>query len=310
MNKDLLYRFFNGEYSSKEENDIRQWMEESPENKKIFFDERRLFDTINLLVEKKDLRKREKLWFKINRSWIIDLMKTAAIIIVTLALTLSYQYFFNETKLGIMQKIETPAGQRVNIELSDGTVVWLNSRSKINYPTTFEGNQRRIKLEGEAYFEVAHNAKKPFIVETKYGNIEVLGTKFNLEVYPESGFITSLFEGCVKVESHNQQVILKPNQMAFLENGQLKAQVISDYTHYRWREGLICFKNESFISIMKKFEKIYGAEIKIETTRINDYYYSGKFRQSDGILNALRVLQKDVAFKFDKDEENNIIHIK
>lgn len=309
MNQALLYRFFNGKTTLQEEIRIREWIEASPENKGKYFEERKTFDTMNLLVDENQWK--GKKIYSFNRTWIKELVKIAAVITLTLTLSVSYRHFFPDESLLALQKIETPAGQRVSIELADGTLVWLNSRSQIQYPTVFSDDKRKIKLEGEAYFEVAHNEKKPFIVETSYGNIEVLGTKFNLEAYPESrSFVTSLFEGSVKVNRGKQQIILSPNQMSFLDNGSLKAAKITDFTPYRWREGLICFKDESFINIMKKFEKSYGVEIRIETSKVSNSYYSGKFRQYDGITNALKVLQKDVDFTFESDEENHIIHIK
>lgn len=310
MDKELLYHFFNGKTTLEEEYRIREWMESDPEHEKRFFEERRMFDAMNLLIEEEDLKQKKIKFFK--KPWIKELSKIAAVITLTLTLSVSYQHIFSDKKLLAMQKIEVPIGQRVNIELSDGTIVWLNSRSQIYYPATFSGDERKIKLNGEAYFEVVHtDDNKPFIVETAYGTVEVLGTKFNLEAYPESDtFVTSLLEGSVKVKSQNQQLILCPDQMAYLKNGKLEVEEITDYNPYKWREGLIYLKNESFSNIMKKFENAYGVEIKIKTPKVLDYSCSGKFRQSDGILYALRVLQKDVDFTFEQKEDNHIIYIK
>lgn len=310
MDKEVLYRFFNGQTTLKEEILIREWMEANSEHKECFFKERKIFDAMNLLVDEEELRPKKVGLFK--RTWMREFAKIAAVIALTLTLSVSYQHFFSNKNLLAMQKIEVPVGQRVNIELSDGTVIWLNSRSKIYYPTTFDGNERKIKLDGEAYFEVAHTDDDlPFIVETTYGSIEVLGTKFNLEAYSESAsFVTSLLEGSVRVKSQNQQLVLQPDEMAYLNKGKLEVKKITDYNPYKWREGLICLNNESFSNIMKKFEKAYGVEIKIESSKVKEYSYSGKFRQSEGIIYALKVLQKDVDFTFKQDEDTHIIYIK
>ena len=110
------------------------------------------------------------------------------------------------------------------MELSDGTKVWLNSRTKIEYPAVFADKERRIKLDGEAYFQVAQNIHKPFIVQTPKGNVEVLGTQFNVESYSDdSTFATALMEGAVKITAGNYQCQLKPNQMAYLKEWRNKS---------------------------------------------------------------------------------------
>lgn len=308
MDKELLYRFFEDKATLDEEKRVRKWMEASSENYDLFFEERKLFDAITLLADENQISSNHgKAVFKL---WANRLMKVAAVVAVTLISTLSYQYLVKEDKL-VMQKITVPSGQRIHLELSDGTIVWLNSRTTIQYPAIFVGENRVVKIDGEAYFEVAHNKKKPFIVETAKGNVEVLGTKFDVEAYSENNsFVTSLMEGSVKVVSDGQELVLKPEQMSYIHNGELKVAPIEDYNMYKWREGLISFKDTSFPSIMSKFEKCYGVTIKIENPRVVNYRCTGKFRQSDGVLYALRVLQKDVRFSFERDENNHIIYIK
>ena len=308
MDKELLVRFFEDNTTLDEEKRIRKWMEASSENYNSFMEERKLFDAMTLLADEKQISSgRNKAIFKL---WVGRAMKVAAVVAITLISTFSYQFLTGKDKL-VMQKITVPSGQRINLELSDGTAVWLNSRTTIQYPAEFTGKKRVVKIDGEAYFEVAHNKKKPFIVETSKGSVEVLGTKFDVEAYSETGsFVTSLMEGSVKVESEGTELVLKPEQMAYIHNGKLEVAPIEDYNMYRWREGLICFKDAAFPSIMAKFEKCFGVVIKIENHNVENYYCTGKFRQSDGILYALRVLQRDVKFNFERDEDNHIIYIK
>lgn len=310
MDKDLLVCFFEGRASLQEEMQIRKWMEASPENYQAFFRERKLFDTMTLLTEEDDNSRSNKLLVFKGR-WFRKLVEMAAVIAITVGITVLCQQYSDDRQLLAMQKILVPAGQRISLELSDGTMVWLNSRTKIEYPASFVGDDRKIKLDGEAYFEVTKDTHKPFIVETAKGNIEVLGTKFNVEAYSEDNtFTTALMEGSVKVMRGNTRYMLLPNQLAYLKNGKMNIAPIEDFNLYRWREGLICFKDETFPNIIKKFEKYYGVDIKIENSAVANYRCTGKFRQSDGVLYALRVLQKDVNFKFSRDEDNHIIYIK
>lgn len=310
MDKDLLVRFFEGNASLQEEMQIREWMEASPENHQAFFKERKLFDAMTLLAEEEDNSRSDKFVIFKGR-WFRKLVEFAAVVAITIGITVFYQQYSNEEQLLAMQKIMVPAGQRISLELSDGTVVWLNSRTKIEYPASFVGDNRKVKLDGEAYFEVTKDVHKPFVVETAKGNIEVLGTKFNVEAYSEDNtFATALMEGSVKVSRGKMQYMLRPNQLAYLKNGKMNIASIEDFNLYRWREGLICFKDESFPNIVKKFEKYYGVDIRIENSAVANYRCTGKFRQSDGVLYALRVLQKDVNFAFNRDEDNHIIYIK
>lgn len=307
MDKRLLYRFFQGNTTIDEEKHIREWMELSSENEKTLFAERKLFDAMILFPEEEVAAIKKTKAFPLK-----ELLRIAAAVAITLFISFLYYHEPDKEKLVITtQRINVPAGQRINMRLPDGTDVWINSRSSIEYPSVFMGNNRTVRLEGEAYFEVTHNEKMPFVVSTPHGDVEVLGTSFNVEAYPtDNSFVTSLMEGSVKIKRDNRYFILKPDQLAYLRNGQFYIEPITDYNPYRWREGLICFKDESFTNIMKKFEKYYDIRIINELPGIQSISYTGKFRQSDGVLYALRLLQKDIKFTFTRDEENQIIYIK
>ncbi|EKN14139.1 FecR family protein [Parabacteroides goldsteinii] len=313
MNKDILYKFFEGNASFEEEAAVKQWMEESAENRLAFLKERKLFDAM-LLLGNEEIIKNGKKRFSINLSSLrTELIKIAAVV----AITLGGSYFYYQSSLGkelmAMQTITVPAGQRINITLVDGTNVWLNARTSLSYPVKFGKNNRQVVLDGEAYFDVTKDKSKPFIVQTDNYNVEVLGTQFDVNAYSETGeFETTLMSGSVKVASASdstQKITLKPNNKVFLQDGKLHVTAVDDYNPYRWKEGLICFKNETFTSIMKDFEKYYGLTIQVKNKNVFKYVYTGKFRQTDGIDYALRVLQKDIKFTYQRDDENQIIYI-
>lgn len=313
MDKKILYKFFEGSATFEEEVLVKRWMEESAANRQSFLKERKLFDAMLLLGEGKALkggRKRLSVKFSILRT---ELIKIASVV----ALTLGFSYFYYQASLEkemmAMQTISVPAGQRINLTLSDGTNVWLNARTSLSYPMKFSKKNRQVVLDGEAYFEVAKDKSKPFIVQTDKYNVEVLGTTFDVEAYAETGeFETTLMSGSVKVASAanpEEAMTLKPDNKVYLKDGQLLVTTVDDYNPYRWKEGLICFKNESFVSIMKDFEKYYGLTIRVNNKNVQKYVYTGKFRQTDGIDYALRVLQKDIKFTYQRDDENQIIYI-
>jgi ferric-dicitrate binding protein FerR (iron transport regulator) len=213
-----------------------------------------------------------------------------------------------------MQTINVPAGQYVNLSLPDGTQIWLNARTRIEYPISFNKKQRVVKLDGQAYFEVAHDDDVPFVVETSKGNVSVLGTKFDVMAYSdEDDFETTLMEGKVNVSlasNPTRSLILCSNTRSYLKDGNLVVSPIDNYDVYRWKEGLICFDKASFEEIMHDFEKIYGVKINIQNVGVGKYLYTGKFRFVDGIDYALRVLQRDIKFQYERNSENQIINIR
>ena len=313
MNKDILYKFFEGNASFEEEAAVKQRMEESAENRLAFLKERKLFDAM-LLLGNEEIIKNGKKRFSINLSSLrTELIKIAAVVAITLGGSYFYYQSSLEKELMAMQTITVPAGQRINITLVDGTNVWLNARTSLSYPVKFGKNNRQVVLDGEAYFDVTKDKSKPFIVQTDNYNVEVLGTQFDVNAYSETGeFETTLMSGSVKVASASdstQKITLKPNNKVFLQDGKLHVTAVDDYNPYRWKEGLICFKNETFTSIMKDFEKYYGLTIQVKNKNVFKYVYTGKFRQTDGIDYALRVLQKDIKFTYQRDDENQIIYI-
>jgi len=309
LEKTLLFKYFSRQASEEERREVRKWVEESPEHMEEFMQERRFFDATILLSDESEI---EATPVKRNNKLIYTLSRIAAVVLITLGLSYLYNHVVNPVNIP-MQTLTVPAGQQLNLTLSDGTNVWLNSQTKISYPAVFTGNDRRVSIDGEAYFKVSHDASKPFKVETCKGVVEVLGTTFNVEAYKnEDKFNVALLEGSVKIESNGDDYLLAPDQMASLnKDGTMHITQISDYNAYRWIDGIISLKNDRFELIMKKFEKYYGIKISIENKGVNENItYTGKFYQADGVQYALRVLQRDIRFTYDYDEENHIIHIK
>ncbi|MDR2920007.1 MAG: FecR family protein [Tannerella sp.] len=314
MDRKELHKFFEGKATPEEKKALKKWLDESNDHSNELLKEREFFDAIILSDNNK-----EGISIPIKKSYtphtiVRELLKIASVVII---MTLIGSYLYTR-KMGeinsTMHTIFVPAGQRANLQLPDGTNVWLNARSTITYPSYFSGAIREVQLDGEAYFEVEHNKNQPFSVHTKNFDIKVLGTKFNVESYADSeDFSTALMEGAVEITSQNDtdiSVLLSPNQKAMTKNGLLTVSQIEDYDIYRWREGLICFKETDFIELMERFEKCYGIRIIVENDKLGNKVFSGKFRISDGIDNALRVLQKEGNYTFERNKDDSIIYIK
>lgn len=313
MEQDLLHRFFEGKVTSKEKKDIKQWIAESDEHRDQLFKERMIFDAM-IVSGKIPNSQSEPVKRKPLLRVFVELSKIAAVVVVMLIAGIYfYTQKMNEINLAT-NTIIVPVGQRANIQLPDGTNVWLNARTQMTYPAYFTGAKREIELNGEAYFEVSHDAEKPFVVHTKSFEIKVLGTKFNVKAYNDTeDFTTALMEGSVEVTNtmnKNNTIRLLPDQKVDYREGQLLCSSIEDYDIYRWREGLMCFKDIQFIDLIRQFENSYGVCIIIENEKAKEKVFSGKLRISDGIDNALRILQKDGGYIFEWDESGTTIYIK
>ena len=317
MDSKLLYKFFEGLTTEAENHEIREWLEASPLNREHLIRERKLFDAMILLYEEPEnvysTAAGEPAVGK-KKSLFGTFIKVAAVIAILLMSGLLYMMTKKADQYLGSQTINVPAGQYVNLSLPDGTEIWLNSRTRIEYPVSFNKKERVVKLDGQAYFEVAHDEDSPFVVETSKGKIKVLGTKFDVNAYADqNNFETTLMEGRVEIGLNSggeKPVVLNPDTKASLSEGKLVITRIPDYDVYRWKEGLICFNNASFEEIMNDFKRIYGIDIILENTSVNKYTYTGKFRFVDGIEYALRVLQRDISFKYEREPEKHIIHIK
>lgn len=305
MEKQLLHKMFEGRATDADLTQIRRWVNDRPQNKELFYKERAFFDALQL----NELKRKPE-----NRKTVRPLLKwMGSIAAAVIALCLLYNVphiLKKETVQEIaMNTITVPAGQRIELKLSDGTHIWLNALSEISYPAAFNGERREVHLKGEAFFDVAKDKKKKFIVHTGRCEVEVLGTQFNVAAFSENEFSTALMRGSVKVTDKwqtDESVVLTPNNTVSLENGRLTVSPISDFNPYSWKEGLITFKNISFRELMKKLEKNYGVRISIENRELGNYACSGKFRISDGIEEVLRALQQDAHFTFERESGTEI----
>ena len=183
----------------------------------------------------------------------------------------------------------TPKGGQYTLVLADGTKVILNAASSITYPVAFKGQVRRVKLIGEAYFEVTHNKAMPFHVDSRGQDIEVLGTHFNVNSYTDEPAIqTTLLEGSVKI---NAGTILKPGQQAILKKGELQVKEVDPDDFVAWKNGLFEFNNVDIQSVMRQFSRWYDVDIQYEGA-IPHTVITGEVYRNMSASKALEVLKK------------------
>jgi transmembrane sensor len=174
------------------------------------------------------------------------------------------------------------------VTLPDGSIVWLNHRSSIRYPSAFQGNARITELKGEGYFEVAHNPKIPFIVKTGDLRIKAVGTTFNIMAYPEEARVeTSLIEGKVELELADKKgnftslAKMKPTDMAIFKKAgnELNTRTISDDRYFSWKEGKLVFNKEPMGEVARKLGRWFNVDIEIKDPELLELTFTATFVQ-------------------------------
>jgi ferric-dicitrate binding protein FerR (iron transport regulator) len=252
-----------------------------------------------------------------NRKHIRQILSYAAIAACLIGVTwlLAGQYFSTgENSNGKFNTIFVSAGQGMRFTLEDGTNVWLNAQTRLTYPMAFSAKERHVTVEGEAYFQVAKDASKPFVVSTGNVDIKVLGTTFNIYNYPTETYSRiSLIEGGLAVYNPkypSKYIKLKAQEEITLQGNQVTVAKIEDNNYFLWTEGIYSFKNELFENIIKKLELYYDISIEVNDPAMLQWRYTVKFRQRDGIDEIFRLMQQIHKFTIVKDDENNRIIIR
>lgn len=307
MNDQVLLNYIKGSATSEEIEEVVNWLDADPQNMQEYLLLRRAYDVFlwqTPIVPEKANRKKKISIVKEALKWV------AVIALVVTTYHLFISDLFSPKEIEICQTIFTPEGQRAEVTLSDGTKVWLNAKSTLTFPDKFVGDQRHVHLIGEAYFDVAHDETKQFVVETEQYKVKVLGTEFNVKSHPHVGlFETSLVRGSVKISTLDDidQDILKPGDLIYADQGGLTKTSIGGADLFAWKDGILSFKDLTFREILDKLSLYYNVKFTIKNKTVLNDQYTGKFWIKDGVEQVLRVLQGYNKFNYEKDEMNHII---
>lgn len=313
MDKKLLQRYVEGDVTTEEVETVVDWLDADEKHVKEYMSLQKLHDisVMNQPEGNKDsLRKHRGITIRRISN---ELLRIAAIILVLLGI--NYLMSQKETLESpvLYQTLYVPAGQRAELFLPDSTRVWLNADSKLVYPITFQKENRQVELDGEAYFEVRHDAASPFVVKTKRMDVKVLGTEFNVVAYSElEDFRISLLKGSVELESTdtNRTYRMEPGEQILFQEGKYLSSRIGNMDYFKWKEGLLCFNDQPIYVIIEKLRLYYDIRIEVANLPFLKERYSGKFRVKDGVEQVLKVLQLEHKFTYAKDNELNLITIK
>lgn len=202
----------------------------------------------------------------------------------------------------------TGRGQTYRFTLPDGTTVWLNAGSKLVFPVQFGSHQRSVSLTGEAYFDVATDKKRPFVVMSKGQKLEVLGTRFNLNAYDDEDVVTtSLLEGSVRIVQNSSEalpgsyltteVLLKPGEKAVNNNKTIRLSPSDAEEALAWKNGYFRFNDEPIGSIMRKLSRWYDIEVDYEGTLPREGF-NGKISRNNNISEVLNALERTETARF------------
>lgn len=319
---EIVYKVLRGIASEEEELQVASWWKEYPEECAAVVEElHAVIDATELSMADGRLSGAVPASRKIHhvslfrRIASVAAAAAAVLILVAGSMALSRNLAYEEMS-SRMVSVEAPKGERLRISLPDGTSVFLNSGSCLTYPSVFRRDCRTVSLDGEALFNVEKDEDRPFVVTTFASEIRVLGTEFDVVADEETGFFeTILVKGSTAVRNlidpSQGEIIMVPDDRIQMKNGYLyKDRVADARASFIWTEGLIGIGDKGFDELMSEFEKAFDVNIVITCATVPDMSdVSGKIRMSDGIENALRILQHTADFRWRFNRETNTVVI-
>ena len=202
----------------------------------------------------------------------------------------------------IFNTLVIPVGGLYELELSDGTRVWLNSVSQLRYPVQFTGKERKVYLSGEAYFDVKTDSLRPFVVESGGMNVRVYGTEFNVTAYRDEKLRTTLVQGKVGIKVDGEkELLLRPGQMAEYDaqTKHLEVQEVNTYLYTAWIEGTFAFKDETIEEIMGRLSRWYDLNVFYANEEVKKQLYDGIIPQVKDFEDVLRMIEGTATIHFE-----------
>ena len=206
--------------------------------------------------------------------------------------------------------LRIPKGGEYKIVLDDGTEIWLNSASELKYPAHFVGNERRVQLTGEAYFQVARNEAAPFIVETRDMDVKVFGTSFNVSVYEdEESCHATLVEGRVEVNDkvNGEKVVLTPGKQALLRGGEMTVREVNTKLYTLWRLDRFTFASEDMEGVIRKLSRWYNVDFFFANSSMKQKRFTGSLPKYADISQVLKMIEMTTDIKFEIKEHTIMI---
>lgn len=321
--KFLSFQYFEGKITKENEKTLLDFIASSPQNKMLFRDwENEWFATFN--NEETDLAW-QKLVMQIEpekmqetsvtkRRWLrgYKWMRIAAVFTGLILLSVTYLVYRNSVPEEYAFTVEAPLGERSRMVLPDGTLIWLNSGSHVEYSAGFRKNNRTIRLIGEAYFEVKKNEEIPFIVQTKHCSVKVLGTRFNVSAYPDDDFTeTTLIEGGVELISDlNEPLRMVPGERVVYNHktNQMYKENVTAENFSSWTCSRLDFEEITLKDLMKKLSRRYNVKITIASEELAEKKFSGSLINGETLTEVLSAINLIVPIEVTRQNDAVYIH--
>ncbi len=310
----IIQKYLQGKTTKEENQQLLQWIGESEENKKDFFAAKDIWDSFGFQSNQKHynsnselelLKKRIRLNTQKPVVGLKQIVQIAAVLLVTFGLGWASRFISFEDgqteKCVSMQEIFVPKGQVNQIFLADGTRIWINSETRMIVPSVFADKDRVVKLDGEAFFEVAKDSKRPFRVELNGQQIEVLGTSFNVRAYSNSDEIeTTLQTGCIHLKTGKQMTELVPGEQCIFNKTakELTISKVDPVSFSSWKDGRFEFQNEDLIEVFKVVERWYDVEITADENYFRGMHFSGVIKRNKDANHFLELLNLSIPVKY------------
>lgn len=327
FNDTLLIKFFLKKTTEEENRSIYEWLAFSPKNKKEFarlqliwnfsamkYLNRHIDTEKDLQQIKTRIYRRKARWEKI-RTIAYTAVSTAAVVASVLWFATPESSPVSPSGQTASRSDETeifiPKGLEGNITLADGSKVWLNSGSRITYPKDYSAENRKLFLDGEAYFEIKTDKAHPFVVETSKVSVLVTGTRFNLSSYPDDNTVeTTLCQGSVTLRRHDAQkeIHLKPNDKVTYhkDNGAIQKEIVDSRVAIAWKDGILSFKEVPLREIIKKLERKFNTTIRIQDPQIGEYTYTATFEKEKGLKAILDIIVTSAPIIYRQEQDGSI----
>lgn len=207
-----------------------------------------------------------------------------------------------------MNRLRVPVGKDYRVTLSDGTEIWLNSATTLQFPFKFSGKTREISIQGEAYLEIAEQAGQPFLVHTQHGTLQVLGTSFNINDY-DSGIVkVSLVEGALRFKTKTKNVAITPGQQAvYAVNKNIRLQPFEEEEVLAWRSGKYYFIEATLQEIVTVLPRWYGISVVIDNPRLGGERFAGQMDRNKPLTTFLDNLSTTMKLSYYFDKE--VLHL-
>lgn len=309
---ELIIGYLQGRLNGRELDGFYAWVNESAENKKLFFETKALYDacatshdSVNMqeswlrLLDKRELRQHKKhsIWYRISTYAAVAILATA----ITSTIFLLVE---SDRKNQITRYVGGDGLGADVVVLPDGTRVCLGSHTTFTYDGHYGKSKRIVHLEGEAYFEVAKQKDKPFIVKTKEQDIEALGTKFNVTAYPSDSLLTTtLLNGSVLLttQSLERPTILKPDeQFVFNRNSHSSVLRKVDASQFiAWTSGYYYFPQQSLEAILYRLSHVYGATFTVNSDALNQRTFTGTFYRGQSVKDIMEIIHLSIPIRYE-----------